>query len=339
MPYHSNANPSQQPLRQQAEGMFQNRQVSPQTFDVSQTDLQRLVHALHVHQVELELQNQALRRSQQESLAARDQDTALYDFAPVGYLTLDDSDGILEVNLTAATMLDVVRSKLLGMRFTRFVSRDDQDTFYLHRRRVMEHQVNDICDMEIQRADGTAFWGRLEALAVDHTAGHPVEGYRMILSDMTALKQADHNRQQAERLISLGTFAAGLAHELNNPLYAISSTAEYAREALAKKTYTQADIDDCLVDILSDAGRCTQLVKNVLNFARQGSREKVLLDLHPLIQSSSDLTQRYDQEHGVLICLRFAHAPPRIVANRVDIRTRTRQCHSQCCRGQLNYSK
>lgn len=284
---------------------------------LSEADPERLLQELRVYQVELEMQNEALRQSQEESQTARDKYAELYDFAPVGYLTLDGRGQILEANLTAATMLGVARSALPGTLLNRFICRGDQDAFYLHRRHVIEQEMPHTCDLEMQRSDGTSFVAHLESRAVDDTAEGGVH-YHTILSDITALTQEAEGRRQAERLSSLGTFAAGLAHELNNPLYAISSNAEHAREVLSKDR-DLPEIDDCLADILSDVDRCTQIVRHVLSFARQGSREKVRIDLHLLIQATHALTRHYAQQHGVFSCLQLAHTRPHIVANREDI--------------------
>jgi len=142
--------------------------------------------------------------------------------------------------------------------------------------------------------------------------------YYTVLSDISALKQAEAARRQTERLASLGTFAAGLAHELNNPLYVIASTAEHARDELLRGR-TVDEMDEYLAEILAGAERCAQIVKRVLNFARQGSRDKTLLDLHGLVQEMHKYMQHYSEQQGVPMRLSLAHAQPYVVANRDDI--------------------
>ena len=114
-----------QTLRQRAEDMVR---VSPTDLaSMTDHDIQRLVYELQIHQVEMELQNDELRAIQLELASSRDRFSNLYDFAPVGYLTLDNAGVILEANLTAASLLGVKRAKLLGSKFSRFVVPDSQE--------------------------------------------------------------------------------------------------------------------------------------------------------------------------------------------------------------------
>ena len=129
-------------------------------------ELQRLVHELQVHQIELEMQNEELRRAQSELGQPRDRFNDLYDFAPVGFLTLDHDATVLEANLTAASMLGVEREKLIGRKFTRFVARAAQDTLHLHRRAVLDGDGKQACDLLLRRADGTTLFARMETTCV-----------------------------------------------------------------------------------------------------------------------------------------------------------------------------
>ncbi len=131
---------------------------------MSPKEKQRLVHELQVHQIELEIQNEELRRAQGELAQSRDRFNHLYDFAPVGYVTLDPDGTVLEANLTLTTMLGVERTKLVGGKFTRFVSRDAQDTLYLHQHAVLGSDVKQACDLRLRRADGKSFAARMETI-------------------------------------------------------------------------------------------------------------------------------------------------------------------------------
>ncbi|NOH00819.1 MAG: PAS domain-containing protein [Chloroflexi bacterium] len=99
-------------LRRRAEKTLRDKQRAPE--NLSHADMQEAISELRVHQIELGIQNEELRRAQSELEESRDRYSDLYDFAPVGYLTLDDKDIIREANLTAAAMLGVERARLLA---------------------------------------------------------------------------------------------------------------------------------------------------------------------------------------------------------------------------------
>jgi PAS domain S-box-containing protein len=161
------------------------------------TELQRLVHELQVHQIELEMQNEELRRAHVELDAARERYFDLYDLAPVGYLTVDEAGLILEANLTAASLLDVARDALARQPFSRFIPKEVQDIYYLHRKQLFETAAPQVCELWMLKNDGTQFWARLEAaVARDHSTspGQGAAGVfvsRVVLSDITARKMAE----------------------------------------------------------------------------------------------------------------------------------------------------
>jgi PAS domain-containing protein len=97
---------------------------------------ERLPHELQVYQVELEMQNAALQEARNRMEAQLEKYTELYDFAPVGYFSLDKQGSILEVNLTGGALLGVERSRLIGRSFPLFVASASQPTFraFLERR-------------------------------------------------------------------------------------------------------------------------------------------------------------------------------------------------------------
>lgn len=89
--------------------------------------VEELLHELQVQHIELEMQAEQLRSSQVAMEESRDRYVSLYDFAPVGYLTLTDAGLIAEVNLTGAALLGAERKQLLQRRFAQFVAPEDRD--------------------------------------------------------------------------------------------------------------------------------------------------------------------------------------------------------------------
>ena len=165
---------SNQTLRQRAEAAF-SAAAGSDVDDLPRDEIRRLLHELGVHQIELEMQNEDLRRTQEALLEARARYFDLYDLAPVGYLTVDEANVILESNLTAATMLGRTRQVLTKSPFTRYILAEDQDRFYLHRRRLFATGEMQQAEVRLTRLDGSVFWVRLDAsLAFDARSNLPL---------------------------------------------------------------------------------------------------------------------------------------------------------------------
>jgi len=149
-----------------------------------------LIHELRVHQVELEMQNEALLRVQLELAAERNKYSDLYDFAPVGYFTISDKGVILEANLTAAAMLGVERGILAGSSFHDYITTDDQDIFYKYRQQFSETEAPRSCDLRLVKRDGHDFYARLECSVITGR-GNDLKQIRMAVSDVAERKQAE----------------------------------------------------------------------------------------------------------------------------------------------------
>ncbi len=163
---------------------------------MSAEQMQAVIHDLHVHQIELEMQNEQLRLSQEDLEAARERFVELYDFAPVGYLTLNKEGLIVQANLTSVSMLGVERSRLVNVSFSRFVSSDDQEAYYHCWRKVFQSAGTHSCELRLRPASAEMFHGRLEAV-------RGIEGgavvCRMTLSDITRQKRSEEQLRESER--------------------------------------------------------------------------------------------------------------------------------------------
>ncbi|MBI5687454.1 MAG: PAS domain-containing protein [Verrucomicrobia bacterium] len=157
---------------------------------------EELLHELQVHQVELEMQNEELKRAQIELAESRDKYLDLYDFAPVGYFTLNHAGLIVEANLTAAALLNVPRSQLLNRPCRQFVAPEDVERWDRTLVAAFQHVEKHLCEVVIRRKDGSGFHARLDCLRMYRTAGQAGPGgelsaVRMVMSDITAQKEAE----------------------------------------------------------------------------------------------------------------------------------------------------
>ena len=163
----------------------------------SPEDALRLIHELRVHQVELKMQNDELLRVQAELDATRARYFDLYNLAPVGYLILSHEGRISEANLTAVNLLGLARAALLTQPITRFILKEDQDIYYLHRQQLLTTGEPHTCELRMVKADGTAFWVRLTATTTPDappsaSSGRDTDGARtsrVVLSDISEHKR------------------------------------------------------------------------------------------------------------------------------------------------------
>lgn len=159
-------------------------------------ETRRLLHELRVHQVELEMQNEELYQTQLELEVSRERYFDLYDLAPVAYLVLDEQGLILEANLTAALMLGRPRRTLAMLPISRFILPEDQDRYYLQRKRLLATREAQTFEVRFLRQDAgaqepgeTPFWVQLNAMLARDAGGASL--CRLVLSDISALKQAE----------------------------------------------------------------------------------------------------------------------------------------------------
>ncbi len=133
-------------LRKKAEEQLKIKQKKVTEADMG-TDVTRLLHELQVHQIELEMQNEELRQAYETAEAALKKYTLLYDFAPMGYFTLDSNGGICELNFTGAELLKDKRFSLINSNFKLFVSDESRHIFNDFFRAVYTSNVKQSCEV------------------------------------------------------------------------------------------------------------------------------------------------------------------------------------------------
>jgi PAS domain S-box-containing protein len=196
-------------LRRQAEERLEETTGPGENLSgVSPERMAGLVHELQVHQIELKMQNDELRRIQGELEKTRDKYSHLYDFAPVSYFTVSEKGIIEEANLTGAAMIGIERSALIGKPFTSLVRRDDQDSFYKLRQRLLETETSQSCELWLVKRDGHAFQACLECMVIKNK-GEKSRQIRAVITDITERKQAQESMQEAhnglERMVEKRT--------------------------------------------------------------------------------------------------------------------------------------
>jgi two-component system cell cycle sensor histidine kinase/response regulator CckA len=254
----------------------------------------RLLYELRIHQIELEMQNEELRQTQQALEASRARYFDLYDLAPVGYFTLNEPGLILEANLTTATLLGAARGALVKQPLTRAIVPEDQDIYYRYRQQLFATGEPPVCELRMLRQDGTPFWARLEAIvAPEGETGVPV--CRVTMSDITEHKRVEEEKEklqtklnEARKMELVGRLAGGVAHDFNNMLQVIIGHVELALEETHSADPRYLDLQE----IQKAALRSADLTRQLLAFARNQTASPRVLDLNDTVVGMIKMPRR-----------------------------------------------
>ncbi|GFM38226.1 PAS domain-containing hybrid sensor histidine kinase/response regulator [Desulfovibrio psychrotolerans] len=194
---------SQNSLSQQTKGIDKKNETSswnkpPLNIigEATQGESSRIVYELRVHQIELEMQNEELRRMHQELEEEHERYLDLYDFAPVGYCSLSERERIVGANLTAATMLGMPRTELVGQPISRFISNgEDRHIFSATLKQLFMTGTAQNCELGLQKADILSFWANIEAVIKKNTEGSVCN---IAISDISARKKAEMALAESE---------------------------------------------------------------------------------------------------------------------------------------------
>ncbi len=160
-------------------------------------EIQKLVHEVTVHQIELEMQNEALRRSQIETAESRYRYSDLYDFAPVGYFTLDKKGHIIEANVTGASLLGAEKRSLAKQPFQRFIIPGHFSIFQSHLQKAHELRSKLTCKLKLTGKDGSLFDALIDTIAVID-GEDKFDHYRSSVTDITEITRAEEALREAE---------------------------------------------------------------------------------------------------------------------------------------------
>lgn len=172
--------------------------VTTNIDNLTPADIRRLVQDLQVHQIEVEMQYEELLTTQAERETLHQQYVDLFEFAPVGYCTLDALGIVLQMNLRASQLLGTTRGAVMGRRFSQYVPIGDERThFYEFLQRVLTSDVRQVAELEMHRPDGSVFFAVLEGVRLKDEQGE--SRCRLALSDDTARRRAVADLAASER--------------------------------------------------------------------------------------------------------------------------------------------
>tara|TARA_R110001592_G_scaffold223459_4_gene478951 strand:- start:2606 stop:3976 length:1371 start_codon:yes stop_codon:yes gene_type:complete len=190
-------NPVNKSLREKAEAEIKSTPLSP--LDLTMEKAKSLMHELEVHQVELEMQNQELRETQQQLEKARDEYCDLFDFAPVGYLILNVKGVINNINLTACHLLGIDRLHVKGKPLSAYLSHGEANMFFINLRQAFKTGTLPTLELKIKRKDNTYFNALLHGtIDTNENIDEPV--CRVAMQDITETRKMEVLQEQHEDL-------------------------------------------------------------------------------------------------------------------------------------------
>ncbi len=278
----------QQQLRKRAEKVLP--QDPEDVAELSAEELQNLFQEFRTHQVELELQNEDLRQTQEELLISQKKYTDLFDFAPVGYLIISDKGLILEANLAIAELLNCPRSELFAKPLSSIFTAKQQDNHYRCRNSLLQTGEQQTCERRLQTTDDHIIevCCRCSVLAdVDGDSGQ----FRMVITDISKRKKAEEKvRQYGEKLEILvdertkelkkvqnelviqkqlaviGKLSASVAHDIRNPLGTISNSIYFIDQV--SDDYTDVRIKKHINIMQKEIHRVSGILNDLLDFSK-----------------------------------------------------------------------
>ncbi len=254
-------------LRRRAEARLRNepsRQWSDAADTKSEADPRRLLHELQVHQLELEMQNAALQEARDRMEGLLEKYTDLYDFAPVGYFSLDEQGRILEANLAGAALLGVERSLLIRRGLARYVAPASQPVFLAFLEQVLAGSERQVCEASLLKENGAPFWANFHGTSAISVSG-PQKWCRVSVSDITPLMQAKEAQRRMEAL-------AAVNRELRGEIV----RRQTVEEALKKSEQHQGDL-------LEQSRRMQEQLRHLSHqilHAQEEERKRISRELH-----------------------------------------------------------
>lgn len=249
-------------LRRRAEN-YLDAQGSEEEVSRSDDENRRLLHELQVHQIELEMQNAELRQARDEAEKALAEYADLYDFAPIGYLTIDRAGTIRGANLTFASLVGVERSRLRGRHFGRLVTGEDRSFFSDFLEKIFTNKGKEVCELALLKDGAPPLFVLIEAV-VDASG----QECRAAIIDISARRQleaelktlhADLSTRAAELEavnIDLEAFNHSVSHDLRGPLTIVAGYCDVVDGVYGNQL----------------AGECREYIREIHNGAMRMSR-------------------------------------------------------------------
>jgi chemotaxis family two-component system sensor kinase Cph1 len=272
-------------MRRKAEEISRNR-----SYTIDDLSKDELIEELRIHQIELELQNEELLESQIKLANSQNKYFDLYNFAPVGYLTLDKNGLILDVNLAGASLLGNERSNLINMAFIRCIVREYQYDFHHIINEVLEFGMRNSIELQLKKLNNESFYAYLEIINTQDTNGDLLES-RITITNIDELKNKEKElkdyqdtleekvKERTEELAKsnseLANFAYIASHDLREPLRMITSFLQLLERRY--KDQLDQDANDFIGYAVDGAKHLNEMITDLRDYSKLTSKEPVII--------------------------------------------------------------
>jgi PAS domain S-box-containing protein len=260
-----------------------------------------LARSIEISRSERERASEALRASEAKFRAA-------FEFATLGIVLVDPAGGLVETNRAARRMLGRGEEELRALRFADVHHPADRAAAEAILRQMRDGAVSAVeLPRRLLRKDGTLADVTVRASALRGEDG----AFRFalaVIEDVTERKRLEAQLVLADRMASVGTLAAGVAHEINNPLAFILANLQFALDEL-RGAAVGGEVTRALEEVRDGALRVREIVRDLKAFSRADPEALDAVDLRRVLQSAIGLAQN-ELRHRARLELDVGEAPP-----------------------------
>lgn len=288
-------------IREKAEELFYKRGTK-YTRNLSETDSIKLLHELEIHQIELEIQNEELANAIKKEKETTKKFATLYDFAPIGYFTLNRYGEIEELNLNAAKMIGKERTFLIGKNLENYIHTPFQFEYFSFLRKIFEYGLKQECEIGLTLPDNLIVYAQLDGIVSES------EKAFVTAVDITEKKKVEKALQENEaRLEELNAtkdkFFSIIAHDLRSPVTSIIGFSEMMLRDIQKNDLE--NIEKYTRIILNSTNKTMDLLSNLLEWARMQTGKlrfnPARCELNEIVNQAIDLLESSFQQKSISI--------------------------------------
>ncbi|MGM0442061.1 MAG: sensor histidine kinase [Elusimicrobiota bacterium] len=281
-------------LRKKAKEKVARRDID---FDkITEEEIADILQELDIHQEELRMQNEELRKTQLELEEIWHKYSDLYDFAPIGYFTFDENIGVKNVNLTGADMLGVDRSALIDRPFLPYVKPADRDQFTKDIKAAINKGVKKSSEIELRDKNRSELYVQVESRSYKERGKETFcfstvmditekkKAKKVLARDKETLKKLVEEKtkelDRSKHLAELGKLASAVAHELRNP----QGTIKVSMHNLKRKN-ENPEINPHIHRIEKKLQEESQIIDNLLSYAKLNAPRFEEVDIRKVIRN------------------------------------------------------